>query len=124
MSIARDDAQLDLRLAELRVVGGDDEVAHHGQLATAAEREPAHGRDHRFADLPDGFPVARDVVALVDVGKAVARHRADVGAGGEGLLAAGDDHAANGVVGVEGLERGAELVHQLVVERIELLGAI
>jgi hypothetical protein len=44
--------------------------------------------------------------------------------GGKGLLAAGDDHAADGRVGVEGLERGAQFVHQLVVQRIELLGAV
>ena len=37
---------------------------------------------------------------------------------------AGHDHAADRLVGVEGLQRGAKLVHQLVVERVELLGAV
>jgi hypothetical protein len=72
----------------------------------------------------DGFPVAGDVVALVDVGKGVFGHGADVGAGGKGLFAAGDDHAADGLVGIKGLERCAQLVHELVVERVELLGAV
>jgi hypothetical protein len=38
---ARHDAELDLGLAEARRVGGDDDVAHHGELAAAAERKPA-----------------------------------------------------------------------------------
>jgi hypothetical protein len=33
--------ELDLGLAELGVVGGDDEVAHHGQFAAATQREAA-----------------------------------------------------------------------------------
>ena len=52
------------------------------------------------------------------------RHRRDVGAGGEGLVAAGDDDAADAVVGVVGFQRRPEVVHQAVVERIELLRAV
>jgi hypothetical protein len=51
-------------------------------------------------------------------------HGADVGAGGKGLLAAGDDDAADAVVGVKGQQRGAQLVHQRVVQRVQLLGAV
>jgi hypothetical protein len=43
---------------------------------------------------------------------------------GKCLFAAGDDHAADGRVGIEGLERGAQLIHQRVVQRVELLGAV
>ena len=46
---AGDDAELDLRLAELGVVGGDDEVALHRELAAAAERKAGDRRDHRLA---------------------------------------------------------------------------
>ena len=35
---ARDGAEVDLGLAEAGGVGGDDEVAHHRQLAAAAQR--------------------------------------------------------------------------------------
>ena len=35
----REHPQVDFGLAELGVVSGDDEVAHHGQLAAAAQRE-------------------------------------------------------------------------------------
>jgi hypothetical protein len=48
-------------------------------------------------------------------------HRADVGAGREGLVAAGDDDAADGVVAIEAGERGPQLVHQTVVQRVQLL---
>ena len=56
---ARHDAELDLGLAELRRVGGEDEVAHHGELAAAAEREARHRRDHRLAGLGRRSPSAR-----------------------------------------------------------------
>ena len=36
---AEDDAELDLGLAELSVVGGDDKVAHRSQLSFAAQAE-------------------------------------------------------------------------------------
>jgi hypothetical protein len=44
---AGDDPELDLGLAELRVVGGDDEVAGQRQLAAAAEGEAVDRRDPR-----------------------------------------------------------------------------
>jgi hypothetical protein len=65
-----------------------------------------------------------DVVAAVGVGVIVVRHRRDVGAGREGLLAAGQHDAADAVVGVELGQRVAQLVHHVVVERIERLGTV
>ena len=46
---AGDGAERDLRLAEFRGVGGDDDVAHHRQFAAAAERIAADRRDRRLA---------------------------------------------------------------------------
>ena len=46
---ARHDAELDLGLAELGRVGGDDDVAHHGELAAAAEREARDRGNDRLA---------------------------------------------------------------------------
>ena len=43
------DAELDLGLAELGGVGGEDEVAHHRHLAAAAERIAGDRRDDRLA---------------------------------------------------------------------------
>ena len=53
---AGDDAELDLGLAEARGVGGDDEVAHHRQLAAAAEREAGHRGDDGLAHARGSSP--------------------------------------------------------------------
>jgi hypothetical protein len=70
------------------------------------------------------LPVARDVVRAIGVHVAVVLHDADVRAGGERLVAAGDHHAADAVVGVELLQRLAQLLHELRVERVQLLRAV
>ncbi len=46
------------------------------------------------------------------------------GAGGEGLVAAGDDDGADGLVGVELQQRLAELAHQRRIQGVQRLGAI
>ena len=117
---AGNDAELDLGLAELRVVGGDDDVAHHRELAAAAEREARDRRDHRLAHPRDAIPVRREV-ALEDVDVGLVRHLLDVGAGRERLLGAGDDHAADLLVGLERVDRGGQFGVELGVERVERL---
>src|SRR5205085_11262369 len=67
-------------------------------------------------DLP-----ALDAPRRVHVDRGRARHLADVRAGGERALRAADDDAADGVVAIELLERGDELVHELARERVQLL---
>ena len=42
----------DLGLAELGLLARQDDVAHHGELAAAAEREAVHGGDDRVAEAP------------------------------------------------------------------------
>ena len=117
---ARHDAERDLGLAELRSVGGDDDVADHGELAAAAEAIAGHRRDDR---LPrPGDPRQRlAIVAVEGLDEGEALHLLDVGAGGEGLLRAGDDHAADALVGVEGGDRIAELADQRRVEGVQRL---
>ena len=51
---ARDDAEEDLRLAELRVVGDDAEVARQGELAASAEGVAGDRGDDRLGDARDG----------------------------------------------------------------------
>ena len=65
---ARRNAQVDLGLAEPGVVGGDDEVAHHRELAAAAESVAGHRGDHRLAAAGDPLPVAGDEVAPIGLG--------------------------------------------------------
>src|SRR5438445_134283 len=53
---ARHDAEVDLGLAEPGVVGGDDDVALHGELVAAAERVAGDRSDHRLAHFPPVLP--------------------------------------------------------------------
>ena len=57
----RKNAEVDLGLAELRAVGGEDEVAGERQLAAAAERGAAHERDR------DDVEPREDAEAVVKV---------------------------------------------------------
>ena len=120
---AGNDAELDLRLAEFGVVGGDDEIALHGQLAAAAERKARHRGDDRLARRRRLMPV-RAKIAEEGLGKILVGHFFDVGAGGKCLVRSGDDHAADICVGLECSDGLAELAHQRAVERIERLRAI
>jgi hypothetical protein len=90
----------------------------------AAERKAGHRGDHRLPHLAHLFPIAGDVVAEVGVHVAVRGHRADVGAGRKCFFVAGDDDAANAGIGIGSAHRLAELVHQRIVERVELLGPV
>ena len=92
---ARHDAEVDLGLAELRGVGGDDEVAHHRELAAAAEAVAGDRGDDRLAAAHDRLGGAGEIVLDEHVDEALRRHLLDVGAGGEGLLRAGDDDGAH-----------------------------
>ena len=51
--VAGDDAEIDLRLAEARGVGGDPDRAGHRQLAAAAEREAVDRGNDRLAEVLD-----------------------------------------------------------------------
>jgi hypothetical protein len=119
-AVAGHDAELDLRLAELGVVGGDDQVALHGELAAAAERKAGDRRDHRLAGARDGVLVGAEIVQE-NVQIVLARHLLDVGTGGERFFRAGDDDAADAGVGLQRRQRGHQLRDQRGVERIERL---
>src|SRR5690606_9981081 len=116
-------AKFDFRLAELGRVRGDDEVAHHRELAAAAKREASYRGDHGFAAAGDTIPRA-DEILLVDLHVGLRLHLLDVSAGGERFFRTGDDDAANSVVGLPGIENLVELGDQRTVESVEGLRAI
>ena len=66
--------------------------------------KPATAAIDRLAAARDAVPPG-DEVLLVGRHVGLGLHLLDVGAGGERLLAAGDDDAADAVVGLEGVER-------------------
>ncbi|KAG1257743.1 hypothetical protein G6F65_015800 [Rhizopus arrhizus] len=93
-------------------------------FAAAAQRVAADCGDHGLPDALQGFPVAGDVFAAVHIHVRPVFHRADIGARGKGLLAAGNDHAADVGIRLARPPCRAELIHQLIVQRIERLGAV
>ena len=117
---AGDDAELDLRLADLDVVTGDSPVRGEGKLEAAAERVSGDRGDDRLRDGRDlGQGPGQLGAELRDLGVAARRHLLDVGATGEGLLAAVEDHRAD-VVAVRRLLRGLrEFGRDLGVQRVD-----
>ena len=114
----------DLWLAELGLLGGNHDVAHHRELAAAAQREAVHRGDGGDLAVGDGGPgLARELLGD-DGGERLRAQLGDVGAGGEGPAAAGDDDAAAGRVGLAGVQYHAELREQLVAQGVEGLGAV
>ena len=115
---AWDDAELDLRLAEFGGVGGENEIAHHRDLASPAKRETGDSGDDGLARLRHILP-AGDEVADKSLGEGLVLHFLDVGAGGERLLGAGQHDRADRGVGLEGLERRVEVLHQGRRQRVQ-----
>ena len=102
---AGDDAEQHLRLAELRLLAGDPEVAGERQLAAAAEGEAGDRGDggagivgHRV-EGPVEAAAQRETSSCGITGVAAPELR-DLGAGREEPIAAGDDHRA-GRVGLQ-----------------------
>src|SRR5260221_7408563 len=118
------DAEVDRGLAELCIVSSDDDIAHQRQLVATAEGVARDRGDHRLADTAQVLPVARDVVRHVGVHVAEVLHRGDVRPGSECFLVAGDEDRADALIGIVGIQRLRQLLHQLGVERVELLRAV
>jgi hypothetical protein len=97
---SREDAEVRLGLPELRALGGDDEVAGHGQLAAAAQAVARDCGDDRRPDLPDRIPLV-DPSAEVELEVSRVGKLVDVGAGREGLVVPRKDDAADRVVVVQ-----------------------
>ncbi len=114
-------AELDLGLAEPRGVGGDDDVAHHRDLAAAAKRKPGDRRDHRLPALRDPLPAAGDEVLEIDLGIALADHLLDIGAGGKSLVVAGKNDGTDPVVCFKVVQSRGQFADQRRIQRIQRL---
>ncbi|MOA09478.1 hypothetical protein D3C78_1293100 [compost metagenome] len=82
-----------------------------------------HRGDDRLAPLRYAVPAAEEVFEI-GAGEAQLGHFLDIGAGGEGLGRAGDQHAADGLVALEAVEHLVELVDELGIDGVERLGAV
>jgi len=114
------DAEVDLRLSELRRLRRDDQVARHRQLAAAAEAIAGDGRDERRAQRADRVPLV-DASVLVELDRRRVGELGNVRACCERALVAADDDAADRAVVVEAAQGRHQLVHQRPGERVELL---
>mmetsp|Transcript_34825 Transcript_34825/g.79650 ORF Transcript_34825/g.79650 Transcript_34825/m.79650 type:complete len:286 (+) Transcript_34825:311-1168(+) len=121
---ARDGAKLDLRLAELSGVCGEDEVAAHRELTPAAQREAVDRGDDRLAQLRDLVHLLEQL-RLVHVHVVLGAHGLDVRARGERLLPRPRQHQRpNRLVSVERHRRMRKLRDELGAEGVERLGAV
>jgi hypothetical protein len=77
-----------------------------------------HRGNNRFAHAREPL-VVTGIVGAENVDVGLVRHLLDVGTGGKRLVGAGDEDAADTGIGVEGLDRAEELVHQRDVERVQ-----
>ena len=119
---ARRDAKAHFGLAEDGVVAAQADVAAHGELIAAAERETVDRRDDRQREvLNHQEDIVAELAESLAFGLGHRGHRADVGAGHKALFArAGEHHAAHGVL-VNALKRGLEVGEDFGVQRIERL---
>src|SRR3954454_2330251 len=121
---ARNDPEPEFRLAELRGIRSDAQIARERKLAAAAERIAVDRRDRRTRKAVDlceerrvdrGEPfIAAALADVVDVGPRDER----------GLTGAGDDHHADRVVAGKRLQRGAHGADGLEIEGVLDVGAI
>ena len=122
---AGDQAELDLRLPELRVLGRDPDVAGHRELEPAAQAVAVDRGDHRGAtgvhppaELLD--PARRAPFRGLLDRRAQRRELRDVGACDERLLAgAAEDESADLVGAVEAVVLLLELLDELGREGVD-----
>ena len=112
-------AEIDFGLTELGVVGGDDDVAHHGKLAAAAERMAGNRGDDRLFEFGNALP-GTDEIALLRVHVVLLLHLRDVSTRGKHPIRAGQHDRGDIGIGIESLERLIEFVDDLPIQRIDL----
>jgi hypothetical protein len=123
---ARDHPEADLGLTEARLLAREDEVAHERELRTAAEREAVDRRDHRerqrLDELPERVPLAREAGGLLGVHR---RHRGDVSARDEGLLARAREDDGGDLVILRGCRQCLlQRREQIRMQRIAFFGSV
>lgn len=119
-----DGAELDLRLPKVGALGAVEDVAHHGQLAPAAQGVTGHGGNDGLLDPRREVGPRLDEGAGVGLGKGEGLHLLDVGPRGEGLLGASQDDDGDAVRGVELGQGLVQLRNQRRAQGVECLGSV
>src|SRR5262249_15281668 len=124
-AVTRTYAEFDLGLTELRDITRDADVAGHRKLASAAEREPVHGRDHR---LWRWLQAPEDVLAtqstLLGLHGRLRGELADVGSSDERAAGSRENDSADVVAVANLVDRVTELADGRCVQRVQLVGTI
>ncbi len=125
-AVSGQEAELDFGLAEAGSVCGKAEGAGHGEFASAAEGKAVDAGEDGLAA---GFHVAEDGLAAEGEGLAFGGVEggdlADVGAGGEGLVArAGEEDDTDGGVVHEVVDGEVDLGKEFSAEGVEDLSAV
>jgi hypothetical protein len=109
-------------LAQLRLVGGDANVAGHGQLAPSAQRKPVDRSDDRLGQLLRRFEDAERLGDVELIHASATFELGNVGTGHERLVPrAPHDHDPDVVVPRELLEHLHELLAHGLVEGVQLV---
>ncbi len=122
-------------VGELRIVGGDDEIAHARQHQAGGGARALHGGDRGLAEVADphaAVEVHDLLVAELALGRvaqlrplvALREELLEVVTGGEVLALAGQHHDPDLVVRVGAVEGGVELVDELAVLCVGGVGAV
>mmetsp|Transcript_11737 Transcript_11737/g.26772 ORF Transcript_11737/g.26772 Transcript_11737/m.26772 type:complete len:309 (-) Transcript_11737:157-1083(-) len=121
---ARNGAQLNFGLAEFGILRGKDDVARHGQLTAASQRETIDRSDDGLPDGRDSRPVRQHVPPprVGVTGSPV--HLLDVCTSGESFANARHHGCTHGVVGIDGLELRHKFVHEGVRQGVQGLGSV
>jgi hypothetical protein len=122
---ARNQTEVDLRLAEARLLGCVDPIARTREFATSTQRVAVHGRDRgdreRFEGVPHRVPEAAEGLRLPGVERT---HLGDVRSRRESPPLSGQHDRAHGCVRVEAFTTTHQLFERGAVERIERLRAV
>lgn len=114
----------DLWLAELGLLGGNHDVAHHRELAAAAEGQAVNSSNGGQLALRYSRPRCAGELFGNDASEGALPQLGNVRPGCEGTAAAGDDDTAAALVLGGRVQYRGKLVQQLIAERIQGLGPV
>src|ERR1051326_2842951 len=125
-AIAGNNAELDLRLAELGIFAGQAHGAGHGNFTSAAEGKAIDAGDYRLAEVLNqverGLALVRVCLGFYRI---VLRELVDVGAGDERLLArTGENDDTNLLILFQFAKHLPQLLHGGHVEGVQHLGPV
>ena len=118
-----DGTELDLRLAELGVGTGVDDITAHRQFATSSKSKAVDSSDDRLLDLTDIIPSVELLDDLHVIGRH-GRHFGNISSSGKSLRAARNNDRTDLNILLEDLQGLVEFIDEGVIKRVELLGAV